>query len=396
MSQLPFNSCQYFLNKDRPLIESHPLLAYNQDSPVDQALLPSLQPSRRGTLGLEEHVSAARLWESLYESTSNLQVQGRAMITLLVADMRCFLGSRGTALPLYLELSQVLQDEKFTRWVKKSLERYNKEVGRELHGYKTSTTFTPSQRFKPEVANDSFPYCRVPQAKLRELRGLWASTGDPQAVLDQFCNFHCLESNALEGKVSFNYSSTTMLVQFGFFAQVQGLTGEPEGDVQDRASAIEILKDTRQALDVVFQLLRRNTVQGKISLNVSTILELHRLMMASSRLLRASKRGEQRISYTNIGMTRQTTETNVTVATGPVKVQFCPFDSVDEELGRFCGKFNELVNAADMDPFAAAAWISHVFLAIHPFEVCPLGMVVIICLRSLSTCRTGTEGSRES
>ncbi|EPQ50325.1 hypothetical protein GLOTRDRAFT_50734, partial [Gloeophyllum trabeum ATCC 11539] len=48
-------------------------------------------------------------------------------------------------------------------------------------------------------------------------------------------------------------------------------------------------------------------------------------------------------------------------------IQFCPYDEVDAELETFCERFN-LLAQPDMDPFAAAAWISHVFVTIHPFE----------------------------
>jgi len=67
--------------------------------------------------------------------------------------------------------------------------------------------------------------------------------------------------------------------------------------------------------------------------------------------------------YLNIGVTRQTSCANVT-ATLPeqgVKIQFCPYDEVDAELNTFCERFNALLQIVVMDPFAAAAWISHVF-----------------------------------
>jgi len=42
--------------------------------------------------------------------------------------------------------------------------------------------------------------------------------------------------------------------------------------------------------------------------------------------------------------------------------------------------FQELVQQADMDPFAFSAWISHVFLTIHPFEASFLSCLITLHL----------------
>ena len=109
--------------------------------------------------------------------------------------------------------------------------------------------------------------------------------------------------------------------------------------------------------------------------------------MSTSRVLFIQTPQGRRFSYLNIGMTRQTSCVNVTVASQELKIQFCPWDQVDAELKVFCERFNVssemtmllfhvlisdqqiLINDKNMDPFAAAAWISHVFVTIHPFEV---------------------------
>lgn len=40
------------------------------------------------------------------------------------------------------------------------------------------------------------------------------------------------------------------------------------------------------------------------------------------------------LKYTNVKLTRQATKKNVVIA-GPPRVQFCPFDDVVDELGKF-------------------------------------------------------------
>lgn len=44
--------------------------------------------------------------------------------------------------------------------------------------------------------------------------------------------------------------------------------------------------------------------------------------------------GNFELKYTNVSLTRQATKKNVVIA-GPPRVQFCPFDDVVPELGRF-------------------------------------------------------------
>jgi hypothetical protein len=112
--------------------------------------------------------------------------------------------------------------------------------------------------------------------------------------------------------------------------------------------------------------------------------------MYSSRVIYNPDRANT-LTYLNIGVTRQASGTIVSAALENVKIQFCPSDGVDTELDSFCARLNvsfkmtcsflffnlflpsQTAMAQDnIDPFAMAAWISDVFLTIHPFEVCSL------------------------
>lgn len=140
-----------------------------------------------------------------------------------------------------------------------------------------------------------------------------------------------------------------------------------------------------QALRGIFHLLKADP----LILTVEVICRLHRILMSTSRVLYIQT-PHGRLSYLNIGVTRQISRINVTAFSREqnLKIQFCPCDEVDAELKMFCERFNvsiqsglpfdrcshptwqQLIQQADMDPFAAAAWISHVFVTIHPFEAC--------------------------
>jgi hypothetical protein len=66
--------------------------------------------------------------------------------------------------------------------------------------------------------------------------------------------------------------------------------------------------------------------------------DLHRTCMRSSTVLPMKSRPEEErelaLKYLNIGVTRQTSRKNVMIP-GPPRVQFCPFERVDDELGKF-------------------------------------------------------------
>ena len=72
-------------------------------------------------------------------------------------------------------------------------------------------------------------------------------------------------------------------------------------------------------------------------LSLEFLLDLHRICMKTSKILPVKSSGpseEFQIKYIPIGVTRQVSRKTVTMK-GPPRVQFCPFDNVEEELKRF-------------------------------------------------------------
>ncbi|KAI0357344.1 hypothetical protein OH77DRAFT_1502944 [Trametes cingulata] len=307
--------------------------------------------------------AVARLWESLLE-----KYPGVPFLMLRVADMRWALNSRVTAYAMYLDLQRVLKDSAFSAWLQKARLKVLTEAVNTLHTYKTNTSiYTPSQRWRPNVAQDRLPAssCKLQHAEYVSFREAWDRLGAAGVSMATYLNYHCLETNAIEGVLQFDPPATIRLAQDGFAGQVdipdRHLTAG--GIVRDVGQAVGVLQDTRKAMDEIYKLLE----DPAFELTIETVCHLHKILMRTNHILAVRQHGNAHLSHTHVGLTRQHCAINVSVAGKDVKVQFCPFDSVDAELTAFCTRFNELMRQ-DVDPFAAAAWISHVFVTIHPFE----------------------------
>ncbi|OSX63196.1 hypothetical protein POSPLADRAFT_1138960, partial [Postia placenta MAD-698-R-SB12] len=265
--------------------------------------------------------ASARLWEALLE---NYRVP---YLLLRVADMRFALGSQVTALSLYEE-------------------------------YWRSTV----------TANAPFPCGNLKETEFRRMYEMWGLVSKKANDADKFFNFHCIETTVIEGVVMFDAETRDDLIMYGLDEKAVPVEDSSivAGAVRGCADARAILRDTRQAIDEIYTLAKCEPIM----LTVETICRLHQVLMKTSRVLHFKDNNSDgpRLAYTNIGVTRQHSRVNVVVQNPIVMIQFCPFDQVDKELRVFCERFNDLVRQDDVDPFAAAAWISDVFVTIHPFE----------------------------
>ncbi|KAF5370468.1 hypothetical protein D9615_009755 [Tricholomella constricta] len=364
---MPDPHIAHFQNDSRPQLE-HPALTEIPVATLGLDLSSKLQRSLRvNSDNLHACGVSGAFWETLLE-------QHRIPYLLLrVADMRYTLNSKASSMKLYRELGSMINDPGLDKWIEETSSGLLEQQQKELAAFKYTVMFTPSQRWRPTAGVDSFPYCRLTAAQVTELREMWISispAGDSD-IMDKYQNLHCLETNSLEGTVSFSEASAiSKLVQVGFYNQAEAIVDERQlvGAVRDRADAIMILQDTHQALDDIFQLAQSEPVV----LTPAVLCRLHKILMRNSRIsYTKASHGRNKLTYLNIGMTRQASSVNVTVTQHAqnLKVQFCPYDEVDQELEMFCKRFNELLQNPDAyDPFAAAAWSSHVFLTIHPFE----------------------------
>ncbi|KAF8194657.1 fido domain-containing protein [Pholiota molesta] len=350
-----------FFNTNRPQL----LQPSVTELPLD-VLGPQLTLELRNSLSVDPSnvlacAASARLWESL------LKQHRLPYLLLRVADMRATLNSNVTALILYEELQGILRNPLLYHWIARYRASVLNTAELQLNQYKhdPSMGFTPSQRWRPTAGHDPFPYFRLQRAEIDMVRAQWKNLGHQQHIMSKFLNLHCVETNDIEGLVHFNLSASTVLVQLGFYNQVEPVDGMIRGVVRDRASALSLLQDTHEALDLIFAFLRPNPPY----LSIEVICDIHATLMKTCQVLPRQTSMGLGFSHTNTGITRQTSRVNVTVVQANMKIQFCPYDEVNAELTAFCERFNQLIyQRADIDPFAAAAWISHVFVAIHPFE----------------------------
>ncbi|GJJ13844.1 hypothetical protein Clacol_008101 [Clathrus columnatus] len=260
---------------------------------------------------------AARLWEDALEIHPNA-----AYLLLKVADMRLALDSSIMATILYEQLQSVYKDPAYITW---SFNLKNAVIGKArqhrkyflglVYAYKTSQEYVGSRRWVSAKENYSeFPSTatQVANEALQSLHQQWRSLiQQDNDVLKKFMNIHCIETNVLESTMIFNPSSTTKLIQVGFYNQALGIS---DSDVIGGATLKEI-----------FSLSEERTI-----LTIDLLCRLHRTMMRSSRVLCINGQRGRYLKYVAIG---------------------------------------ELMRTPDIDPFAAAAWINHVFVAVHPFEL---------------------------
>ena len=172
-----------------------------------------------------------------------------------------------------------------------------------------------------------------------------------------FVDFELFHMTFLMSNILVHFlQASTKLVQVGFFHQIEflyegSLTG---GAVRSWVDALSILRDTHQvfkllpvldnhsmhpfqALREIFHLLEADP----LIITVEVICRLHRILMSTSRVLHIQT-PHGRLSYLNIGVTRQISCINVTASSREqnLKIQFCPYDEVDAELRMFCERFN--------------------------------------------------------
>lgn len=73
--------------------------------------------------------------------------------------------------------------------------------------------FTPSQRWRTKTANDGYPYCKMQRYNMNIFLETWRIVSEDEGVVEKYLNYHCLETNAIEGTFQFNQSvSFTVII----------------------------------------------------------------------------------------------------------------------------------------------------------------------------------------
>lgn len=111
-----------------------------------------------------------------------------------------------------------------------------------------------------------------------------------------------------------------------------------------------ISPSTSQAVDEIFELVKTSPVV----ITPEWVCCLHKKMMASSRVNVLDVNGNRKLNHITIGATRQLSCVNVAIQTSfqgrPLRVQFCPYDSVDAELATFCKQCTVILSCELLGP----------------------------------------------
>jgi hypothetical protein len=339
---------------------SHALAILPPMDPQDSALF--LESLKARTV--PELVVTARLWECKL-----LQLYRVPFFLVRVGDIRAALKSPATALILYKEAQeQIESDPVFDKFVANLEQRCLADEKKHRLSWSQGVFNQPWQG----TSQYRFPILPRAPEQMPDIQDHWAAIrGQPREK--QYIRYLVIESNLLELTFTLTRNSIKRLTRDGF--EEDAVEFLPDSALQDNAIIVEILRDTLQAMDLVLSIAHDIS-----NLTVDLLYELHSICMRTTNILPIATKGgndsttqaqaktvEYELKYTNINVTREATKKNVVIA-GPPRVQFCPFDDIIEELGRFVHLARQWLKNWPRNPFASAAWFHLIIATIHPFE----------------------------
>jgi len=316
-------------------------------------------------------VKTARLWEG--ELLRRYRIP---FFLVRVGDIRVSLNSAATALILYKEAQvQIESDPVFDKFV----EELEKQCLADEERHRLSWNQGVFNQPWRGASQYRFPIIPSPPSQTPDIQKRWiAMRGLPRQ--QQYFRQFAIESNLLELSFSLTSRSRGRLIRDGFVEEAVELL--PDSVLQDTAIITDILRDSLNALNLIISI-----VHDTSKLTVDLLFELHNICMKTSMVLPLVQKAvadtspetptrtththinnsELELKYSNVMLTRQATKKNVVIA-GPPRVQFCPFDDVVSELGRFVHLARQWLKNWPRNAFASAAWLHLVIATIHPFE----------------------------
>ncbi|KAH8103947.1 fido domain-containing protein [Cristinia sonorae] len=323
------------------------------------------------------YATSARFWEYLLDRGHRLPFLLRK-----VAELRWNLGSKIASITLYDELYGLTRDKELAKWLQVTRPLILQQAEDSLKQYLQNDPSAISQPWRSTIIHDAvFPRSKDSEEEMHTLHRLLNKLTDVGMV--RYRNRICIETTQTEGVVQFcsqdvhhlSISGFDVLPRY-FSGEFEGLSAQIEGgQVRDLDVAISIFRDAQQALEEVEEFSRTHP---RRKLTVKLLCGFHRTLMKTSQVLHvfSPETSSFKHSYVNIGVTRATSRTNVYAGSPGTRIQFCPYNEVDAELNVFCQRFSDLMDRVSLpedsdlrvDPFAAAAWVHHVFITIHPFE----------------------------
>lgn len=137
-----------YLNTDRPPLK-HPVVTELPVGILGSDLASQIEASLKvKSSSAVACAASARLWEHV------LEIHRIPYLLLRVADMRMTLGRKMTALSLYDELQEALQDPPLETWIRQTRYFVMLDTQRQLRAYKIGQGFSASQRWRSTIATD--------------------------------------------------------------------------------------------------------------------------------------------------------------------------------------------------------------------------------------------------
>ncbi|KII91840.1 hypothetical protein PLICRDRAFT_51960 [Plicaturopsis crispa FD-325 SS-3] len=207
-----------------------------------------------------------------------------------------------------------------------------------------------------------FPIIPMVPRGMPDLQRRWTTMKDGPHV-QQYARYLCIETNILEQTFMLDTQSITQLIRVGYVDQDAAFADDSK--LQDKYLITSILRDTHQALDMIWEVANDTE-----KLTTDFLVKLHGTCLKNSCILplKAREDGDtQELKYTNVGVTREECRKNV-VLPGPPRVQFAPLERVVDEMNRICHLARQWLKNWTRNPFATSAWLHLVFVSCHPFE----------------------------
>jgi Fic family protein len=178
-----------------------------------------------------------------------------------------------------------------------------------------------------------------------------------RAFLERWKNKLAVETGILEGLYSLDRGVTETLIERGFDA---ALIPNDSTD-QDPAVVVNLLRDQRSAVDLVFDVVIHNR-----DLSLSFVKELHALLTQSQLTTTAVDKFGRTVELELRRGDWKELPNNPTRRDGSVH-EYCPPEQVQPEMERLIALQKRYLEL-EISPDVLAAWVHHRFTQIHPFQ----------------------------
>lgn len=183
------------------------------------------------------------------------------------------------------------------------------------------------------------------------------SQGEEARLIDKMKNRMAVETGIIEGLYDLSRGMTETLIAEGFSASL--LTHSETN--RDPQLVIAILRDQREAIDAVFEIVKRQR-----PMSTSVIRELHSLLTRHQPTTTAM---DQFGTLREVELRRgewKSVPNNPTRPDGVVHA-YCPPEHVGSEMDRLIG-LQDQYESIGVAPEVLSAWLHHRFTQIHPFQ----------------------------